>query len=787
MSTGARRGKIKFPFLAHFCLACLRPRPSTMSLITKSQASVEPPPAPAPADDMSAFKSPLHNEHNPNCIALHCNIAPGQAGGTSQVRGALFLTPHRASPVAILCPNPVYWCRVPRPCAKPCVPTRMRVPYPAMRQAILCPLVCRRGALRAQTRQDSPRPCPVTYVLRACISQALSMDIAPNQDQDHQDQDGDDRCDDLYDDLYDDDLVELQSGFDGADGDDLCDDDQPETDDLTLVIMLSSLLAGTSPKARLQLTRTCTHNFRNKTPEEQMKQLQEFASKLPALVDLATETHKALTNGESSFGPPETRVYPHGEPSFAEEFLARAEEFPGERTVLMTTDAGLVGAAQQWEADRAHGGDLDAYRLEAVAGVTVASGYKQQGCSAPGQTDPTRVVQYGLEKRGDGQVGLVAGGCGGTPEEVRDLVAALPEGHPIKKLYESSDGLHLKEGWLGLADACDAVSLKDPQLYIYRACDAPTTGQIPTTQIKVRAFGTTGPWAAPLFEGNPVLLRLGSMHRVFKIYSWAHYLCLIAIFGALWFPWSSAAPQSSKADTAVMFTRHGVVRARGRCGVVARARGVVAAQADAQAAAREALRLAEAEGLTLQPSDNVAGFKGVHFKSGKSKPYVAQVKRGGNCVYLGAFATAEEAALCYARDIAANGLSEWTAARAAAPAPLTAEKALQQAEAEGLVLQPSDNAGGFKGVLFKGGKLSKPYVAQACRGGRVHLGTFATAEEAALCYARYVAVASAAAAATAAAEPPGGEGGGEGGGKSIRMREGRLVGAIYSVKRSRSR
>ena len=118
----------------------------------------------------------------------------------------------------------------------------------------------------------------------------------------------------------------------------------------------------------------------------------------------------------------------------------------------------------------------------------------------------------------------------------------------------------------------------------------------------------------------------------------------------------------------------------------------------ASEAARQGLRQAEAEGLTLQPRNNMTGFKGVHFKSGRSKPYEAQVCRGGKNVHLGRFATAEEAAPCYARDIAVNGLSAAAAARMAAPAALTAEEALRQAEAEGLALQPSKSRTGFKGV-----------------------------------------------------------------------------------------
>ena len=155
--------------------------------------------------------------------------------------------------------------------------------------------------------------------------------------------------------------------------------------------------------------------------------------------------------------------------------------------------------------------------------------------------------------------------------------------------------------------------------------------------------------------------------------------------------------------------------------------------------AEEALRQAEVEGLTLQPSNNVVGFKGVSFNSGRPKPYKAEVRRGSKRVHLGCFATAEEAALCYTRDIAANGAPALTgvyAAAAAAPAPLTAEEVLRQAEAEGLALQPSDHTTGFKGVYFDSGR-SKPYKAKVGRDGKtVSLGRFATAEEAALCYTR---------------------------------------------------
>ena len=62
------------------------------------------------------------------------------------------------------------------------------------------------------------------------------------------------------------------------------------------------------------------------------------------------------------------------------------------------------------------------------------------------------------------------------------------------------------------------------------------------------------------------------------------------------------------------------------------------------------LQQAQAEKLTLLAADNKAGYFGVHLaKPGQPKPYRAWVWRGGKTVFLGYFATAEEAALCVAR------------------------------------------------------------------------------------------------------------------------------------------
>ena len=69
-------------------------------------------------------------------------------------------------------------------------------------------------------------------------------------------------------------------------------------------------------------------------------------------------------------------------------------------------------------------------------------------------------------------------------------------------------------------------------------------------------------------------------------------------------------------------------------------------------AGAEAIRQAEREGLTLAASSSSStGYKGVTFcpKQKGSKKYRLEVTVGGKRLHLGYFATAEEAALFYAR------------------------------------------------------------------------------------------------------------------------------------------
>ena len=117
------------------------------------------------------------------------------------------------------------------------------------------------------------------------------------------------------------------------------------------------------------------------------------------------------------------------------------------------------------------------------------------------------------------------------------------------------------------------------------------------------------------------------------------------------------------------------------------------------------------------------------------RPFMAQVKRDGKSVCLGSFTTAEEAAMCVARS--PEGRAAARRAAAPEPPPLTSEEAREQARAEGLMLRVADNKTGYFGVYLNNPSRPKPFMALVrCSGKLVHLGSFATAEEAALCVAR---------------------------------------------------
>jgi len=178
------------------------------------------------------------------------------------------------------------------------------------------------------------------------------------------------------------------------------------------------------------------------------------------------------------------------------------------------------------------------------------------------------------------------------------------------------------------------------------------------------------------------------------------------------------------------------------------------AAAAAPLTSEEARQQAQVEKLTLLVTANKTGYLGVHLANpGKPKPFGAQVRRGGNKVHLGRFATAEEAALYVARTPEGRAAA---AERAAAAVPLTSEEARQQAQAEKLTLLVAENSTGYLGVYLAYPGRRKPYQAQVRRGGKtVSQGHFATADEAALCVARSPEGRAAAGRAAAAAESQG--------------------------------
>jgi hypothetical protein len=146
--------------------------------------------------------------------------------------------------------------------------------------------------------------------------------------------------------------------------------------------------------------------------------------------------------------------------------------------------------------------------------------------------------------------------------------------------------------------------------------------------------------------------------------------------------------------------------------------------------ASEAVQQAAVEGLTLERADTVSGFTGVaRASNSKRTRFMARLQGTHGNTYLGTFDTAEEAALAHAR---ARGPQE-------EKEPLTAAEAVRQAEAEGLTLARSDaNTTGFTAVtsLPSGRFYARGDGRTAGHPSARTLGTFDTAEEAALAVAR---------------------------------------------------
>ena len=154
---------------------------------------------------------------------------------------------------------------------------------------------------------------------------------------------------------------------------------------------------------------------------------------------------------------------------------------------------------------------------------------------------------------------------------------------------------------------------------------------------------------------------------------------------------------------------------------------------------------AAAEGLTLIRSGRTTtGFKHVtqNMPTGThAKPFQLRVSVEGKVINGGYYATADEAALAYARRIG----PEASAREAKRDEWLTPAQVLAIAESEGLVLERSNNVTGYRFVSYdpKGYGSHRPFRLQIKGVGRVYAtlatGTFHTAEAAALEAARYFA------------------------------------------------
>ncbi|EOD27744.1 hypothetical protein EMIHUDRAFT_204691 [Emiliania huxleyi CCMP1516] len=158
------------------------------------------------------------------------------------------------------------------------------------------------------------------------------------------------------------------------------------------------------------------------------------------------------------------------------------------------------------------------------------------------------------------------------------------------------------------------------------------------------------------------------------------------------------------------------------------------ASPSAEPSRRSYILLGERVLIPATLKNSTTGYKNVNYDRGNNK-FKAQVRVAGKSVSLGY--TAEEAAIAYAR-------SEYGRADAAKllqprPAPTAAGlEAIRQAEREGLTLTASSSNSGYKGVTFYPNRqCSKKYQLKVKVGGTtVFLGCFATAEQAALFYAR---------------------------------------------------
>ena len=286
---------------------------------------------------------------------------------------------------------------------------------------------------------------------------------------------------------------------------------------------------------------------------------------LPMLHEMVVslEAQPPETVADSTKDGKEPRTYPHGELSFGEGYDDQASKYPGQRCLMIAFDQAAVFSLQQCGAERTNV-SVHAFRLAEVTGASTKNGYKQHGCGNPDTKEQTKATVWSVGPDGEGGLVSMAGGYPGSPQELSKQMHDSKTPQPMRELYLTSTIVYLPNGWNGLSELIDGNG-DPPPLEICEPALHPGD-EIVTEQVRQRDFGLTGPWHAPLFIGGSVYVRIASMHKVFKIKDYAHWLCLIALFGGMWFSFSSAAPQSASCDTGVQIDRHGLVVATGSKG-----------------------------------------------------------------------------------------------------------------------------------------------------------------------------------------------------------------------------
>ena len=154
-------------------------------------------------------------------------------------------------------------------------------------------------------------------------------------------------------------------------------------------------------------------------------------------------------------------------------------------------------------------------------------------------------------------------------------------------------------------------------------------------------------------------------------------------------------------------------------------------------AAERALRAAASEGLTLvRSSDNATGFRGVFWKDRKDNPFQTRAKTGEpRPLPRGARRRSRTPALWQnpTQPCPNPGPSRAQTRASGGGGPARAARCGER----GLTLVRADNATGFKGALAGMARASRTKFFDTRR--KSVTGIFATAEEAALAYAREVA------------------------------------------------